>query len=144
MSWTQEQISYQKFLATPDIYRFKEFGVSSKTQFVKEVVGVSPTTAFKWTRLPGWIEEVNRLALFGQQHRLGDLYEKVFDLAIDEGNPQMLRLAAELGMDMLNKVAIKDETSERKPEDTAEDALNIRLQELLQKAKKNGSPKVLN
>ena len=135
--FTEKQKLYQEFLATPSKFRKIRFGTDSKSEFAKEVLGVHPNTAYNWTKLPNWSESVNQLAVLAQHHRLGDLYEAIFDKAINDKDVKAMRLAAELGNNMLNSIKVEDNTvSANKIQATAEEKLAQRAAEIMRLALK--------
>ena len=52
------------------------------------------------------MEAVNFIAVGSQQSRFGDLYDAIFDAAIKDKDVRAMRLAAEVGLNMLNKQVI--------------------------------------
>lgn len=139
--WSEQQKMFQAFLATPSKLRNGLYGTPYETKYLETVIGVTKTTGYNWKQLPGWAEEVNKIAISKQVHRLGDLYQAIFNKAIDDGDVKAMRLAAEIGMEMLNKMHIETEdvnTGETK--EFSEEKLIARLADILKIAVKENAP----
>lgn len=135
INWSEEQKQYQEFLATPRSLRKSRFGVDTKSDFANKL-GKHVNTLSYWEKQPGWVESINQFAVLAQHHRLGDLYEAIFDKAIIEKDVKAMRLASEIGMNMLNKMVIQEGTIVS-PQSTSEEKLLSRLKDILLLAQSN-------
>ena len=67
--WTKNQVRLQEWLSMPRVSR------SPPTQeLLADDMGVNWRTLTRWKKLPGWMEEVNRIARAGLERGLPDVY----------------------------------------------------------------------
>ena len=88
--WTADQQRYIEWLASPRMSR------TPPTQgMVAEEIGVDAATLWRWSKLPGFDEEVKRLIRGSLGKKLPDLYGALIREA-EKGSYQHLQLALEM------------------------------------------------
>jgi hypothetical protein len=88
--WTADQRKYMEWLATPRMIR-----TPPTVEMIAEEIGVDRVNLWRWTKLPGWDEEVKILIRASLGKKLPDLYGALIREA-EQGSFPHLRMALEM------------------------------------------------
>jgi hypothetical protein len=88
--WTVDQLKYIEWLATPRMIR-----TPPTLDMLAEAVGVTTVTLWRWSKLPGFDDEVKALIRASIGKKLPDLYGALIREA-EQGSFPHLRMALEM------------------------------------------------